>query len=588
MDADQLIAIKAIRIDWEAGPGSAQGGGHLGAEPGWQVTHLGQIRVAVLPWAYSRWMQERIFEQQRTVRLCTGDPSEIVAAPGLESAANAAVFVIDPVNRTVRVSVSLWGLPPVFLWRSTARVMVTSPFPPTLETGVSAPDIHGIAEALRWGYPVGGRTLLAGVRFLPAEALLVLKDAGECIETSQPSRAPISDRPLSQNEIIDRQVAALARAGRRIPTENTFVSLSGGLDSRTALIAAMQDGRLAECASLAPSSGSVDARLARRVCAAHGIKHEIVAFDAAFEARLPELVPEAARLTRGVAPLSQAVDLHFYNCVGRDRVGRISGNLGNQVGRGGVEAISVAHPDTSILSPELRAAVDALPVDEPWFLPRMREKGFAAALLREEALFAFAPNYMVGSSRMIQLTPYADRELFDLAPLAYAHDPALREPTVAILRSRDIRHRFFGTPRSRSFQREFLTRYDKAGRNVPINWGWRARGGIDPLWFATSTLTAGDMVLDKLATRLPVGRKVARGLSELIGHPSANVSWSRMFNGSLRPLVADVLMSQTVLESGLVDRKKFTEALDDHMASRRDSFGTLSRLLEFALGLWPK
>src|SRR6185312_14126100 len=117
----------------------------------------------------------------------------------------------------------------------------------------------------------------------PAETTLLLKDHGECTETSQPPRAPVADRALSLEEIIDRQVAALARAGRRMSAENTFVSLSGGLDSRTALMSVMQEGRRAECASLAPSSGSVDARLARRVCAAHGIKHEIVALDAAFE-----------------------------------------------------------------------------------------------------------------------------------------------------------------------------------------------------------------------------------------------------------------------------------------------------------------
>jgi len=532
-------------------------------------------------------MHERIFEQRSTLRLCTGDPSELQALPGLENPAYAAVFVVDSLHRSVRVQTSLVGLPPVFEGRSRSQITLTSPFPPAMESDPGRPDIEGVAQALRWGYPIDGHTLLAGVRMLPAGASLLLKDNGEYAETSQPPRASIVDRPLTPEEIIERQLAAFSHAGRRLPVQDTFVSLSGGLDSRTALMAVMGGGRPVCCASIAPSSGSLDARLARRFCALYAIPHEVVTLDAAFEARLPDLVPEVARVTRGVARLSQTVDLYVYNCIGRDRVGRISGNLGNQVGRGGVESIAVGHPENSILGPELRAAVDALPV-EPWYLARIRAKGFADVLLQEEAPFSFVADYMVGSSRMVQHTPYADGTLLDLARLAHAGDPTLRNPTVLMMRARDIRHRFVGTPRRGSFQRAFLSRHDELGRNVPINWGWRARGGIDFSWLATSSMTAGDMVLDKLAGRLPVGRKVARRLSELIGNPSANVSWTRMFTGCLRSLVGDVLMSRTMLESGLVDRNKLREALDEHMAGRRDSFATLARLFEIGLGLWPR
>ena len=588
MDANQLIAVKAIRVDWVA---SAEPGpppeGDLGTEPGWQVTNFGRIRVGVLPWLHSRWMQERIFEQGDVLCLCTGDPSELLASPGVESAANAAWFVVDPPNRSVRAQISLVGLPPVFVRRSKSGITVTSPFPPAPGSDPSGPDIEGVAQALRWGYPIDGHTLLEGVRFLPAGAQLLLQNDGEYTETSQPPRIIAVDRAPSREELVEQQLAAFLRAGRRLPVQDTFVSLSGGLDSRTALMAVMEGGRPVDCASIAASSGSLDARLARRLCSLYAIPHEIVFLDAAFESRLPDLVPEAARLTRGVARLSQAVDLHFYNCIGRDRIARISGNLGNQVGRGGVESIAVAHPELPILGPELRAAVDRLPV-EPWYLARMQARGFADVLLREEAPFASVADYMIGSSRMAQLTPYADGTLLDLARMAFADDPSLRAPTALTMRARDIRHRFIGTPRDSSFQRAFLVRYDQLGRNVPINWGWRARGGSDPFWFATSALTAGDMILDKLAGRLPLGRKAARWLSELIGNPSANVSWPRMFTGCLRSLVGDVLTSRSMLESGLVDRNKLIEALDEHMAGRRDSFATLSRLFEIGLGLWPR
>lgn len=75
-------------------------------------------------------------------------------------------------------------------------------------------------------------------------------------------------------------------------------------------------------------------------------------------------------------------------------------------------------------------------------------------------------------------------------------------------------------------------------------------------------------------------------MSELIGNPSANVSWPCMLTGCLRSLVGDVLTSRTMLESGFVDRNRLIESLDEHMAGCRDSFATLSRLFEIGFGLW--
>src|SRR5439155_10987193 len=65
---------------------------------------------------------------------------------------------------------------------------------------------------------------------------------------------------------------------------------------------------------------------------------------------------------------------------------------------------------------------------------------------------------------------------------------------IPISRSRwdDLKHRILGDPVRYSFQRRYLAEVGGIGATHPINWGWRAAGGVSPLGLARGILTAFD------------------------------------------------------------------------------------------------
>ncbi|HJS89980.1 MAG TPA: hypothetical protein VJ738_08465 [Steroidobacteraceae bacterium] len=368
-----------------------------------------------------------------------------------------------------------------------------------------------------------------------------------------------------------------------MPTTDAFLSLSGGLDSRTALVALLQGGRTVHCVSMAGSPCTLDFRLARRFCEAHGLTHQGIEFGADYARRLPDLVMQSAALTGGVACLSQTIDLYLYSQVEGRRHTRISGHLGNQVGRGGVESITAVTLADQIFSEDLRVALGERPL-APWFVDRMAQTGFASILFEQEVHYWSVANCMLGSSCALQLSPYADFTLIEMAKAAISGDPRFQNSTKNSIRSRDIRHRLCGTPLSHSFQRAILVRYDRAGRNIPMNWGWRARGGWSLRWAPAAFRTAVDAVACKLG-RQGNSPKIMTQLSRALGSPSTLVLWPELIRDRLRDVTYDTLLSRKIADSGLFDVTALRRALDDHFSYRANHHSTISRALEIALGI---
>src|SRR4029077_5036952 len=78
----------------------------------------------------------------------------------------------------------------------------------------------------------------------------------------------------------------------------------------------------------------------------------------------------------------------------------------------------------------------------------------------------------------VEQSPYASRALIELLPLR----PRVAEnnDNLSVLQRRlnDLRHRFLGEPVRHSFQRTLIARQGGAVASYPINWGWRAKGGV--------------------------------------------------------------------------------------------------------------
>jgi len=520
------------------------------------------------------------------IRCVVGDYAEVTDPAQAAPYVNATVLELDYRGSLVRASTSLTGLPPVFVFRRGGDVSLSCPFLPSAARGPLQPDPEGIADFLRWGHPIDGRTLFLNLNAIASNSSVTISDAGEL--TTQQLRWPNPTfSSLTRTDIVSEQVAAFGRSAARFASQNVFLSLSGGLDSRAALVALIGHAKPVLCITMAGSDMNLDARLAAAYCRTHGLAHQIVLLDQSFQTRMPQLLAATSDLSGGVACLSQTIDLHLYDSLSQPFDARVSGNLGNQVGRGGVESLSVYQPKGEIFSRVIRERLAARPLT-PWFIPRLTSEGYGEALFGQEVHFWSIPNYVVGSSRAQQLTPYADRELLLLARAGFTRDPELQPPSWEMLRKRDVRHRMAGTPRDFSFQRQFIAQNDRRGLAIPLNWGWRAAGGTSLRWRLSALATATDAAMTKIRGQSSRLRPVAEWASARLGHRASFVDWVGIVKQRLRDLTFDTTMSQAVRESGAFDTRALDTLLTRHFDGTEDSHQTVVRALELSLGIYSR
>lgn len=543
-----------------------------------------RVHIEAAPWAPDSKIHLQRAMTEGVLQLVVGDYTE----PGVSTkdgiCANATLIDIDLLTGRCSAKASLVGLPPITYCRNSQIASISCPLLPRARA-TGTVDLEGAADTLRWGHPLDGRTLLGDTRIVaPRTTITIATDQPLTLLTEDPKRVGVSYEEISEEQMLNAQLSAFVASATRMPRAGSFLSLSGGLDSRTALVALLQGGQMVPCVSMSGSARSLDAQIAQQFCRLHGLQHEIVELDEDYIKQLPDLALRSAALTGGVACLSQTIDLYVYSRLSESSTIRISGHLGNQVGRGGVESIAAAHLSDQVFGECLNLAL-ARRAEEPWFVPRMAAEGYASVLFDQEVHYWSIANYMLGSSKALQLSPYADAALVNMAKVAISRDPKFRNPTKTLIRRRDIRHRLFGPPLEKSFQRSFLVRCDPLGDDVPINWGWRPRGGLSVRWNPDALRTAADAVVSKLSRQLPALRPPLMRLSRAMGRPSSLVAWPDMLRGPLRSLAYDTLLSNQVVESGLFNAKQLRAALDDHYRGEADHYSTIYRCLEIALGI---
>jgi hypothetical protein len=304
-----------------------------------------------------------------------------------------------------------------------------------------------------------------------------------------------------------------------------------------------------------------------------------VTFGDGFESELPRYVELASRLSGGLSSVGQAPEIHLYEQSGREFAARLSGNLGNQVGRGGTERLSLRDGSLEILAPRL---VDPAP-REHWLLGKLYgdDRSRIEFILQNESVFSSVANFSLSSYFATQQSPYASRALIETLarrPIANASAPS---GSMLHMRFRDLKHRFLGEPESLSFQRTLVHRLGGAAAVIPVNWGWRPKGG----------LSAGGL-LSGIATFVGMAAS-AKGLDDgLLRRP---LRWSglpalhdfresrRWLRETLRPFVFDTLRARSVREAELFDRAALDRLLEEHFGGARDHYESLTFALDVAL-----
>jgi hypothetical protein len=588
MQAPITIAIRRFELTQTAQPA---------AQSGVSANSLPERGCVTLTVARSDWQAAvTLFEPQdlrimaaaaivgNQLTLVVGDRNEVLSRPRASHFTNAAVVTLDFSKSSIKVSTSITGLPPVFVFHGQRHACVSSPFIPEMARGLLDPDPDGIADFLRWGHPIDGRTLFSQLTVVLSNHVVELKAACGPETTACPPWTTAEFSGLTRDDIIRREMDTFGASARRMDHRRAFVSLSGGLDSRTSLVALLGQSDKVPCVTMAGSRSNLDLRLAEAYCRERDLPHTAVFLGKHFDERLRQLVMESADLTGGVACLGQTVDLHLYDSIDSRLTARISGNLGNQVGRGGVESLSVYQPAAEVFSAEIQDRLTARPL-VPWFIPRLAGSDYAEALFGQEVHFWSIPNYVVGSSRALQLSPYADLELFSLARAGFALDSELSQPTRALLRSRDVRHRMSGIPRETSFQRQFLAERDPIARHVPLNWGWRAAGQPSVRWRIAAAASAADAAMTKMAGSPGRLRPLARWVSARLDHRSSLVDWRRLLHTQLRDLAMDVVRSLPVRQAAVFDQARIDRLMTSYFKGNDSAHVTVLRALELSLGI---
>jgi hypothetical protein len=526
---------------------------------------------------------QSLMKEQGRLHLVSGDmPSSPQGEDTPECSAAAVQIDIDFFSRQVMVYGSLVGLPPVFYRESADRLIITSDI--YYFTGIADSALYFDEESVRElsiiGYPIGGKTLFKGVKMLPAGHVLTAGGTRMDISLERYWALPSNQYQPPQREFLEQQSDAFLEAMRRIDISSSFLSLTAGMDTRTILAALTAENINIPAYTMSGPRLSLDARTAGKLCAAYNLEHDIIYLDAEFFDKLPHYSSEACRLSGGLAGLSQAHEVYFYSKVGK-YTARLSGNLGNQVGRGGAENISLRNAGFLNFNPAIYPPADARDLRH-WYTPYLRGGGHLSFdfLLEQEIPFSSVGNFCVGHNFAVQQSPYADKKLIEVSanrPIAQSD----REKSMSAMRLKDLRHRFLGEPITTSFQRKLIKEIDGAVAEIPINWGGRAKGSVSLGGVAYGMMALADAAL---ASRSIDGGPVYE-LAAFLGIAGVHEyrSYNRWLKGPLREFALDVFSSKDTKECGLFNIPALRENAHSYFFGGSNTYKSISLSLDLAL-----
>lgn len=517
------------------------------------------------------------------IRLILGDDSEWESTQGNSCMGGGVYIELDLDKGYIEIKTSILGLPPVFFYEGSDGVIVTSDLYLIPEvTGLSLRlDPMGVKEMADIGYPLEHRTLFRDVRWAHGgHSIKLMKDRPLVIGKAWafPAVEPLE----SWGEYIDMQIDTFKHAMGQFDLSSTFLSLTGGLDTRAVLASIIETNRLLPAYTISGTSLTVDAKIAKDLASAYNMPYQIVELGKEFCQNLPTYVEQSSFLSGGISSFELAHEVYFYSKIDQAPLARLSGIFGTQLARSGTSGISLKNTDISVLDKDFIAGYEVGRGDLRFKNANIRggcpEFEF---LLQEEVPLSAIANYCIGNHFAIQKTPYASRTLIE----AHRYHPqeVNEDNSLSILRMRlkDLRHRFFGDKEARSFQRKLIREVGGYGAVCPINWGWRANGGISPSGFVWGLKAFIDAVAGSKGLNSGVTSRLltTMGISGVQDFRQFDL-W---FKQHLKDFVFDLLTSPSVSTCGLFNIKRLNEMLNEHYSSKKSHYRALVLALNLAL-----
>lgn len=546
------------------------------ADSAWQSWRAGPLRLRYV----MRGSVAPLTHGMPTMLLLGDDTEWDPAAPDAYLAAGVPLRV-DERAQEVELRSSIVSLPPIFMYRGEDITALASDLYLLTELpGVRlALDPTAVMELGHFGHPVERRTLFRNVEMVGGGSRITLS-ARRGLTVHREWWLPELE-PLPWKEFIEAQIDAFTNHLQRLNVSGSFLSLTAGLDTRTIFAGLAADRRLVPAVTITGPRRSLDARIAARLCRAYGAPHDPLTVDERFTRDLPRYVETASRLSGGIASLGQAPEIFMYDVLGGRYLTRLSGNLGNQVGRGGTEGVSVRGANLGVLAPAFRANSDR--PRGHWLLPQLQrdERQKHEFILQSEIPFTLVANYTIGNHFATQLMPYGSRALIETLAARPAARAGAPSGSKVRMRLRDLRHRFLGEPEERSFQRTLVKRLGGQASQLPINWGWKAAGGISANGVMMGVATLAGMSARAMGLDGGMLRKAMEwsGLPALHDFRESRTWLTR----DLADYAQDVLTSRTVREDGLFDGSRLRTTLNEHFTRKRDHYETITYALDLYL-----
>lgn len=555
----------------------------LGTQPAWRMLASEDRRMVLIfaertasPWSSTAAANAGL------LRMIHGDPSEFEEERGEPALANGALLEFDFEKKSVKALASIVGLPPLFLYEGEGHRILSSDLHSIAMLSPSGLqfDLEGVLDLCMYGFPVENRTLFRNARLVSGGASLKVSAEGVEWKRAWSFHDP---EPLPDWKTYTQlQMEMFLSALRRMELRDSFLSLTAGLDTRTIFSALLSEDRPIPAYTLSGESPSLDARTARALCQAYRVPHEIVALDREFLRNLAEYTVEASKLSGGLASLGQSHQIHLYRKLPRSYATRVSGNMGNQLGRGGVEHVSMRAGDPAVLNSDLRKRIPERP-RFAWTDPRTGEPVPTSHefLFQKEFPFTQLGNYSIGHHFAIQQSPYASRDMIGTCYRQPYRSEGANSVSPLRLRLSDLRHRFLGESEVYSFQRLLIHRVGGFAAAYPINWGWRAKGGVSLAGLFRGALTIADAYTERAGWDSGLRGKALRALHITGLHEHRKPKqWLR---DSLREFVRDTLLSTEIRNAGVLDVANVSRMLDEHYSDRAPHHRALVLALDLAL-----
>jgi asparagine synthase (glutamine-hydrolysing) len=300
-------------------------------------------------------------------------------------------------------------------------------------------DEQGVAQFLKFGSTIDGRTLFHGIRFLPGGSLWHFEagrlrkdryfDPGAW-ESAQPLDEDTFERRFCEvfKESLPKYLVAEKALG---------ISITGGLDTRMIMACLPEDHGKAICYTYAGREGeTLDVRLGRKVAETCGLKHHVLRVGEDFLRAFPKYAERTVYATDGCAGPLHAHEIYLSHLASGLAPVRLTGNFGSEVLRS-MSTFKQLELAQHLLAPALLELIDSVKAPLAGHHPVT------------QAAFMEIPWHLFGTlaaarSELTVRTPYLDNHLVELA--YRAPGSARRSPSGAFSLIRAMNERLAAIP----------------------------------------------------------------------------------------------------------------------------------------------